>query len=76
MMSADASFESFVDRVREKFGLRTRFKLKVRDEGDLITMGDADDWGMAVDGVRKELEATEGAGEMGKIEVCCGLSLD
>ncbi|KAI4125705.1 MAG: hypothetical protein LQ338_004133 [Usnochroma carphineum] len=69
MMSADASFESFVDRVREKFGLRTRFKLKVRDEGDLITMGDADDWGMAVDGVRKELEATEGAGEMGKIEV-------
>ncbi len=70
MMNADAAFASFVDRVREKFGIRTRFKLKVRDEGDLITMGDADDWAMAVEGVRRELEASEAGGEMGKMEVC------
>ncbi|KAL8742457.1 MAG: hypothetical protein Q9190_005066, partial [Brigantiaea leucoxantha] len=66
MVSADSSFENFVDRVREKFGLRTRFKLKVRDEGDLITMGDVDDWAMAVEGVRKEAEAQDG--ELGKME--------
>lgn len=69
MMNADSPFESFVDRVREKFGLRARFKLKVRDEGDLITMGDADDWAMAVEAVRRELEGSEGGGEMGKMEV-------
>lgn len=67
MVAADAPFETFVDRVREKFGLRNRFKLKVRDEGDLITMGDVDDWVMAIEGVRKELEGKEG--ELGKMEV-------
>ena len=69
MMGADSPFTSFVDRVREKFGLRTRFKLKVRDEGDLITMGDSDDWIMAVEAARRELEASEAGGEMGKMEV-------
>ncbi|KAI4107396.1 MAG: hypothetical protein L6R37_001627 [Teloschistes peruensis] len=72
MMSAESRFEEFVERVREKFGLRNRFMLKVRDEGDLITMADGDDWGMAVEGVRKECEAAVGAdggGEMGKMEV-------
>lgn len=72
MMSAESRFEEFVERVREKFGLRNRFMLKVRDEGDLITMADGDDWGMAVDGVRKECEAAvnvDGGGEMGKLEV-------
>lgn len=61
------AFEDFVDRVREKFGIRTRFKLKVRDEGDLITMGDRDDWDMAVQSVRKE--AGKEGEEMGKMEV-------
>lgn len=69
MMNADSPFESFVDRVREKFGLRTRFKLKVRDEGDLITMGDSDDWIMTMEAARRELEKSEGGGEMGKMEV-------
>ena len=72
MMNADQSFEQFVDRVREKFGLRNRFKLKVKDDGDLITMGDGDDWGMAVEGVRRdlrELREKGEEGEMGKMEV-------
>jgi hypothetical protein len=67
MIPASSSFEDFVDRVRDKFGVRQRFKLKVRDEGDLITMGDQDDWEMCVGGVRKEAKG-EGA-EMGKMEV-------
>lgn len=67
MVAPQLAFEEFVDRVREKFGIRTRFKLKVRDEGDLITMGDRDDWEMAVQSVRKEARKDEG--DMGKMEV-------
>ncbi|KAL8861502.1 MAG: hypothetical protein Q9178_002026 [Gyalolechia marmorata] len=68
MVNADCVFGAFVDRVREKFGLRNKFKLKVKDDGDLITMGDADDWGVAIEGVRKEVEGNDAGGEMGKIE--------
>lgn len=67
MVAPALSFEEFVDRVREKFGIRTRFKLKVRDEGDLITMADRDDWDMAVQSVRKE--AVKENSEMGKMAV-------
>ncbi|MCJ1464176.1 hypothetical protein MMC07_002789 [Pseudocyphellaria aurata] len=67
MVAPQVAFEDFVDRVREKFGIRTRFKLKVRDEGDLITMGDRDDWDMAVQSVRKE--AGKEGEEMGKMEI-------
>ncbi|KAL9028680.1 MAG: hypothetical protein Q9196_002995 [Gyalolechia fulgens] len=74
MMNADSTFANFVDRVREKFGPTTRFKLKVRDEGDLITMGDSDDWTMTVEAVRREFEMSEGGGEMGKMEVCIDFS--
>lgn len=36
-------------RVREKFGMAGAVKVKVRDEeGDFITLGDRDDWEMAV----------------------------
>lgn len=67
MVAPLVAFEEFVDRVREKFGIRTRFKLKVRDDGDLITMGDRDDWELAVQSVRKE--AGKEGEEMGKMQV-------
>lgn len=67
MVTPLVAFPEFVDRVREKFGIRVRFKLKVRDEGDLITMADGDDWDMAVQAVKKEAAREEG--EMGKMEV-------
>ena len=71
MVGAACVFEDFVDKVRDKFGVRTRFKLKVRDEedGGKITVGDRDDWEMCLEGVRKEVKK-EGGGEMGKLEVC------
>ncbi|KAG6997532.1 NADPH oxidase regulator [Physcia stellaris] len=67
MVGSAVVFEDFVDRVREKFGVRTRFKLKVKDEGDFITLGDGDDWDMSLGNVRKEA-GREGA-ELGKMEV-------
>ena len=72
MIPSSSSFEDFVDRVREKFGVRQRFKLKVRDEGDLITMGDRDDWEMCLAAVRREVldRGGDSGGEgMGKMEV-------
>ena len=67
MVGSAVVFEDFVDRVREKFGVRTRFRLKVRDEGDYITLGDGDDWDMCLANVRKEA-LKEGA-DLGKLEV-------
>ncbi|KAL6718372.1 hypothetical protein ACLMJK_004461 [Lecanora helva] len=68
MLAPNCQFLEFVDRVKEKFGLaKGAFKLRVRDEGDLITMADGDDWDMATQAVRNEAKG-EGA-EMGKMEV-------
>ena len=68
MVGSAVVFEDFVDRVKEKFGIKTRYKLKIKDEGDFITLGDADDWDMALSNVRKE--AQREGGELGKLEVC------
>ncbi len=67
MLTPDVAFASFVDKVRGKLHLKGGFKCKIQDEGDLITMGDGDDWDMAMSSVRKEARA-EGV-EMGKMEV-------
>lgn len=72
MLPATTSFPDFVDRVREKFGVRQRFKIKVRDEGDLITMGDVDDWEMCLAGVRKETVRVVGEGGEGDVGVVGG----
>ncbi len=52
MIGTAIEFPDLVDRVRDKFGLRRRFKIKIKDEdmpeGDMITMGDQDDLEMAV----------------------------
>ena len=67
MLTPDVAFDSFMDKVREKLHLKGGFKCKIQDEGDLITMGDKDDWHWAMSSVRKEARA-EGV-EMGKMEV-------
>ena len=67
MVGMTMVYEEFVDKVKEKFGLKGKFKIKIRDEGDLITMGDRDDWDMGCQSVGKEARR-EGV-EMGKMEV-------
>ncbi|KAL6399120.1 oxidoreductase [Ilyonectria robusta] len=58
MVKPDVDFSVLVEKVREKFGLRRRFKVKVKDEdmpnGDMITMGDQDDLDMAIDAAKEE----------------------
>ena len=67
MLTPDVPLERLVEKIRAKFGMKGTFKLKVRDEGDLITMGDADDWDMAIGSAKKEARAE--SAEMGKMEV-------
>ena len=72
MVSTGIMYEEFLDRVREKMALQTRFKIKTKDEGDLITMGDRDDWELTVQTVRRDARKT--AAEMGKLEANLSLS--
>lgn len=71
MIGTAIEFPDLVDRIREKFGLRKRFKIKMRDEdmpnGDMITMGDQDDLEMAVIAVKAN--AKRERLEMGKLDV-------
>lgn len=69
MVSAATGFEAFEARAKEKLKVKGELKIKMRDEedGDLITVGDADDWEMAMEGSRKEAMKT--GDEMGRLEV-------
>ncbi|KAI1502322.1 tetratricopeptide [Biscogniauxia marginata] len=71
MVGTTVEFTDLVDRVRDKFGLRQRFKIKVRDEdapqSDMITMGDQDDLDMVMMGVKQA--ARKQRQEIGKMEI-------
>lgn len=76
IVAAGVGFEGFVGRVREKFAIGAGVKVKVKDEeGDLITLGDRDDWEMAVGmvgrggGGENAVGNGEVGGEVGKMEV-------
>jgi hypothetical protein len=68
LVGTAVEFKDFIDQIRAKFGIRQAFKVKIRDEADMITMADQEDLDMAVEvakvGARKEKS------EMGKMEVC------
>jgi hypothetical protein len=71
MIGTAIEFADLADKIREKFGLRKRFKLKIRDDdmpnGDMITMGDQDDLDMAMMSVKAN--ARKERMEMGKMDV-------
>jgi len=73
MVGLAVEFPDFVDRIREKFAIRKRFKIKIRDDdmpdGDMITMGDQDDLEMAMMSVKTN--ARKERLDMGKMEVSC-----
>lgn len=67
MISATLDFSEFIERIREKFAIKGRFKCKIRDDGDMITMGDQDDLEMAV--LTCKQDARREKADMGKMEV-------
>jgi hypothetical protein len=71
MIGAACEFPDLVDKIRDKFGIRRRFKIKVKDddvpEGDMITMGDQDDLDMVMMTVKQM--ARKQRMDTGKMEV-------
>ncbi|KAI9791032.1 MAG: hypothetical protein M1833_001723, partial [Piccolia ochrophora] len=57
----------FTDRVRDKFSLRSRFRLRIKDEGDMITLADQDDLDLALSTAKTA--AKREASDMGKMEI-------
>lgn len=75
MIGTSIEFSDFVDRIRDKFGLRRRFKIKMKDEDvpdDMITMGDQDDLDVAIQSAKSA--AKRQRQDVGKMEVSLHLS--
>ncbi|PKY02879.1 PB1 domain protein [Aspergillus campestris IBT 28561] len=60
-------FREFEMRIREKFGFVSILKIKMQDEGDMITMVDQEDLDLLI-GASREMARREGS-EMGKMEI-------
>ncbi|KAI9867013.1 MAG: hypothetical protein M1813_000411 [Trichoglossum hirsutum] len=71
MIGTAVEFQDLMDRIRGKFGLRSRFRCKIRDEdapnGDMITLGDQDDLDMVISA--SKAEAKRERADMGKLEI-------
>ncbi|KAI9924955.1 hypothetical protein AWENTII_006590 [Aspergillus wentii] len=67
MIGPTVEFAEFVGRIREKFGFNSLLKIKMQDDGDMITMVDQEDLELllisAKEGARRE------GSEMGKMEI-------
>ena len=67
LVGSAVEFRDFVDQIRKKFGLRQSFKIKIKDDADMITMADQDDLEMAIETARSN--ARKEKSDMGKMEV-------
>jgi hypothetical protein len=67
MIGPGVEFAEFENRVREKFGFRAPLRMKVQDDGDMITMVDQEDLDLLISSAT-EVARREGS-EMGKMEV-------
>lgn len=61
-------FLEFHGKIRDKLGFTTGFKIKMRDDGDMVTLGDQDDLEMLV--LTAKQKARKENIDMGKAEVC------
>ncbi|KAJ5646254.1 hypothetical protein N7490_002626 [Penicillium lividum] len=60
-------YAEFENRIREKFGFQHPLKIKVQDDGDMITMVDQEDLDLLLSSAR-DIARREGS-EMGKMEI-------
>lgn len=74
MIGPNIEFREFENRIREKFGFKCPLKMKVQDDGDMITMVDQEDLDLLVSSA-KEVAKRERS-EMGKIEVSLSVLCD
>lgn len=66
-ISQDQLITEFWQSIREKFGVRNKFKVEFKDDGDMITMADQDDLDMAIQ-TAKSMARKEGS-DTPKMEV-------
>lgn len=67
LVGSAVEFRDFVDQIRKKFGIRQSFKIKIKDDSDMITMADQDDLDMAIETAKSV--ARREKSDMGKMEV-------
>jgi hypothetical protein len=66
-ISQETTMRDFSQSIKEKFGVRSNFKVEFKDDGDMITMADQDDLDMAIQ-TAKSLARKENS-DMAKLEV-------
>ena len=67
MIGPSIEYGDLESKVREKFGIKSQLRIKMEDDGDMITMADQDDLEMLLGAVRNL--ARKEKNEMGKMEV-------
>jgi hypothetical protein len=67
MIGPSIEYGDFESKIREKFIIKLQLKIKMQDDGDMITMGDQDDLEMLLQSVKSV--ARKERNEMGKMEV-------
>ena len=67
MFGSMMEYGDFEGKIREKFGIKSKLRIRMRDEGDMITMGDQDDLDMLLF-TAKEVARKENS-DMVKMEV-------
>jgi hypothetical protein len=67
MFGSMMEYGDFEGKIREKFAIKSKLKIQMRDEGDMITMGDQDDLDMLLF-TAKEVARKENS-DMAKMEV-------
>lgn len=67
MIEANIGYGEFEGRIREKFGFRGLLRIRMRDDSDMITMGDQEDLELLLNAARHE--ARRENQDMGKIEI-------
>jgi hypothetical protein len=71
MIGPAIEYGDFESKVREKFSIKSQLKIRMQDDGDMITMGDQDDLEMLLQSVKSV--ARKERNEMGKMEVSFSL---
>jgi hypothetical protein len=67
LIGSSIDIAGFENKVRDKFGLKGRLRVQMRDDGDMVTMGDQDDLDTLIESAKSEAQLENR--DMGKIEV-------
>ena len=67
MFGSGIEYGDFESKIRDKFSIKNRMRIKMQDEGDMITMGDQDDLDMLLLAAKEAARSEQQ--EMAKMEV-------